>query len=161
MFSTLFHTILYQPIFNIFVGLYNIIPGHDTGIVILAVTILVRLLLYPLTSSSIKAQKSMQDLQPKLAEIKKQHAGDTQKQTQATMELYKNNKVNPFASCLPLLIQLPILIALYMVMRDGLVSATDLSKSLYPFIPNPGQLNSISFGFLNLSKTSSGILFFE
>ncbi len=151
MFSTLFHTILYQPIFNVFVELYNIIPGHDTGVVILAMTILVRLLLYPLTSSSIKAQKSMQDLQPKLAEIKKQHAGDTQKQTQATMELYKNNKVNPFASCLPLLIQLPILIALYMVMRDGLVSK-DLATGLYAFVSNPGQLNSISFGFLDLAK---------
>lgn len=153
MFSSLFHTILYQPLFNGFVGLYNIIPGHDVGIVILAVTILIRLILYPLTSSSIKAQKSLQELQPKLEEIKKQHAGDTQKQTQATMELYKNNKVNPFASCLPLLVQLPILIALYMVMRDGLAS-TDLAKVLYPFVANPGQLNSVSFGFLNLAKPS-------
>jgi len=67
------------------------------------------------------------------------------------MELYKNNKVNPFASCLPLLIQLPILIALYMVMRDGLASK-DLATSLYAFVANPGQLNSISIGFLNLAK---------
>src|SRR3989344_5361854 len=152
MFLSLFNTILYQPIFNVFVGLYNVIPGHDTGIVILVVTILVRLLLYPLTSSSIKSQKSMQDLQPKLEAIKKEFAGDTQKQTQATMELYKNNKVNPFASCLPLLIQLPILIALYMVMRDGLSSTTDLSKNLYTFVANPGLLNSVSFGFFDLAK---------
>jgi YidC/Oxa1 family membrane protein insertase len=151
MFSSLFHTVLYQPIFNAFVGLYNFIPGHDTGLVILIITILVRVILYPLTSSSIKAQKSMQELQPKLEALKKEYAGDTQKQTQATMELYKNNKVNPFASCLPLLIQLPVLIALYMVLRAGLAS-TDLAKDLYSFVANPGHLNPISLGFFNLSK---------
>ena len=70
-FTTIFNTVLYQPIFNVFVGLYNIVPGHDIGVVILIVTILVRLILYPLTSSSIKAQKSMQDLQPKMDAVKK------------------------------------------------------------------------------------------
>src|SRR3989344_8509605 len=151
MFLSLFNTILYQPIFNVFVGLYNVIPGHDTGIVILVVTILVRLLLYPLTSSSIKSQKSMQDLQPKLEAIKKEFAGDTQKQTQATMELYKNNKVNPFASCLPLLIQLPILIALYWVLRDALASK-DIANQLYPFISNPNTINPVSLGLFNLQQ---------
>ena|SRR3989338_2753950 len=154
MLSSLFHTILYQPIFNVFVGLYNILPGHDMGVVILAITVILRLILYPLTSSSIKAQKSMQELQPKLEEIKKQYADDKQKQAQATMELYKNNKVNPLASCLPMLIQLPILIALFLVMRDGLASA-DLTKNLYPFVHNPGTLNPISFGLLDLSKPNA------
>ncbi len=151
MFSTFFHVVLYQPLFNIFVGLYNVLPGHDVGLVIVVVTVLLRLAVYPLTASSIKAQRSLQELQPKLEALKKQHAGDQQKIAQATMELYKNNKVNPLASCLPLLIQLPILIALYWVMRDGLAS-TNLAGSLYSFINNPGTINPISFGFLNLSK---------
>ncbi|MFA6547618.1 MAG: YidC/Oxa1 family membrane protein insertase [Candidatus Magasanikbacteria bacterium] len=151
MFSNIFHVILYQPLFNIFVGLYNILPGHDVGLVIVVVTVLLRLLVYPLTASSIKAQRSLQELQPKMEALKKQYAGDQQKIAQATMELYKNNKVNPFASCLPLLVQLPILIALYWVMRDGLAS-TDLAKSLYSFVANPGTINPVSFGFLNLSK---------
>lgn len=151
MFSTIFNTVLYQPIFNVFVGLYNIVPGHDIGVVILIVTILVRLILYPLTSSSIKAQKSMQDLQPKMDAVKKQYAGDQQKQAQALMELYKTNKVNPFASCLPILIQLPILIALYMVLRDGLMS-NNLGKELYSFIANPGQINPVSLGYLDMAK---------
>ncbi len=154
MLSSIFHAILYQPIFNVFVWLYNVLPGHDMGVVILAVTIILRLILYPLTSSSIKAQKSLQDLQPKLEEIKKQYADDKQKQAQATMELYKNNKVNPLASCLPMLVQLPILIALFLVMRDGLASA-DLTKNLYPFVHNPGTLNPISLGFLDLSKPNA------
>ena len=151
MFSSIFHSILYQPIFNLFVGLYNIIPAHDMGVVIFIVTVIVRLVLYPLTSSSIKAQRSLQELQPKLAEIKKQFPDDKQKQAQATMELYKSNKVNPLASCLPMLIQLPILIALFLVLRDGLAS-TNLAQNLYPFVKNPGQLNPTSFGFLDLSK---------
>ena len=147
----MFHTILYQPIFNIFIFLYNIIPGHDVGIVILAITILVRLVLYPLTNSSIKAQRSMQELQPKMEAVKKEFATDKQKQTQAIMELYKTNKVNPITSCLPMLIQLPILIALYMVLQDGLASK-DLVKSLYSFVSNPGTINQISLGIFNMAQ---------
>jgi len=153
MFLSIFHTILYQPIFNLFVGLYNIIPGHDVAIVILAITIIVRLVVYPLTSSSIKAQKTMQDLQPKIDAVKKEFANDQQKQAQALMQVYKENKVNPFASCLPLLIQLPILIALYMVMRDGLM-ADKFVTELYGFVSNPGKLNSIALGFIDMTKAN-------
>jgi len=153
MFSQLFHVALYQPIFNFFVWLYNVLPGHDVGFVIIVITIIVRLIVYPLTSSSIKAQKSVQELQPKIEEIKKQFPDDKQKQSLATMELYKKNKVNPFASCLPMLIQLPVLIALYLVMRDGLMG-NKFSQELYSFVANPGQLNSISFGFIDLIKPS-------
>ncbi len=146
-----FHTILYQPIFNLFVGIYDIIPGHDVGLVILLITILIRLALYPSTSKSIKAQRNMQELQPKMNAIKKKYKDDKQKQTQEIMALYKNNKVNPMSSCLPMLIQLPILIALYMVLRDGLAS-TNIAQNLYSFIPDPGEINPISFGFFDLSK---------
>jgi len=149
--SSLFHVILFQPIFNFFVFVYNVMPGHDVGLVILIITIVVRLILYPLTSSSIKAQRSLQELQPKMEAVKKQYADDKQKQTQAIMELYKNNKVNPFTSCLPILIQLPILIALYMVLRAVLVSS-NLSIDLYPFISNPGTINSVSLGLFNMAK---------
>lgn len=157
MLSAFFHTILYQPIFNLFVGLYNILPGHDVGLVIIIITILVRLLVYPLTSKSIKAQKAVQDLQPKIEAIKKEYANDQQKQAAMLMAVYKDNKVNPFASCLPLLIQLPILIALYMVMRACLMSDT-LPNIFYSFVNNPGKLNPVSFGFLDLSQTKNYIL---
>lgn len=148
---SLFHTALYQPIFNLFVFLYNVIPGHDVGLVILAITILVRLILYPLTSSSVKSQRALQDLQPKMAAIKQQYPDDKQKQTQAIMEMYKNNKVNPLASCLPMLIQLPILIALYMVLQDGL-NSKNLADSLYSFVHNPGTINQVSLGIFNMAQ---------
>lgn len=151
MFGNLFHTIFYQPIYNIFVGLYDILPGHDVGLVILILTIIIRILVYPLTAVSLKSQRALQELQPKMDEIKKQYATDQQKQAQALMELYKNNKVNPFSSCLPLLVQLPILIALYMVLRAGL-TLEDLSPDLYSFVANPGKINPISFWFLDMAK---------
>ncbi len=149
--SAAFHIVLYKPIFNLFIVLYNIVPGHDVGLVILIITLLIRLVLYPLTSSSIKAQQSLQGLQPKLDELKKKHAGDQQALAQATMELYKNNKVNPFASCLPILLQIPILIALYTVLRAGLAS-TNIAETLYSFVHNPGTVNPVSLGFFNLLK---------
>lgn len=151
--GALFHVILYQPIFNLFIGLYNVLPGHDLGVVIFVITLLVRLILYPLTSSSIRAQKAMQELQPKLEAIKKQFPTDQQKQAQATMELYKNNKINPLTSCLPMLVQLPILLALFWAMRDGLAS-TNLAQNLYHFVHNPGTVSAISLHFFNLAKPS-------
>ncbi|MDO8499804.1 MAG: YidC/Oxa1 family membrane protein insertase [bacterium] len=149
----LYHIVLYQPIYNFFVWLYNIIPGHDVGIAIILLTFFVRLILYPLTRASLKSQKAMQELQPKMEEVKKQFATDQQKQTQAIMELYKTNKVNPFSSCLPILIQLPILIALYSVMRNGLMSK-DLAKDLYSFVANPQVINPLSLGFFDMSKSN-------
>jgi YidC/Oxa1 family membrane protein insertase len=151
MLSQLFNVVLYKPIFNIFVLLYNIIPTHDLGIVILIITILIRLAMYPLTSSSIKAQKSLQELQPKLNELKKKFGADKQGLAAATMELYKTHKVNPFKSCLPTLVQLPILIALYLVLQNGL-SSHNLAESVYSFVYNPGTINPVSFGIFNLSK---------
>lgn len=146
--KALFQTILYQPILNLFIGLYAIIP--DAGAAILLLTVLIKLLLYPLTASSIRAQKSLTDLQPKMEEIKKLHAGNQQMIAQETMKLYKEHKVNPFGSCLPLLIQLPVFIALYWVLQAGL-SGKDL-ELLYGFVPNPGQLNTVTLGFIDLSK---------
>src|SRR3989344_3484895 len=106
MIQTLFRTVLYQPILNLFIGLYSLIP--DAGVAILLLTVLIKLLLYPLTAKSIEAQKSLTELQPKLEEIKKQHAGNQQMIAQETMKIYKEHKVNPFGSCLPILIQLPV-----------------------------------------------------
>lgn len=152
--GAIFNTFLYQPLFNIFVALYNLIPTHDVGIVIIIITILLRLALYPLTNKSLKAQKDLQELQPKLEEIKTKYKDDKQGQAQATMELYKNNKVNPFASCLPLVAQLIILIALYQVLRNMLNPAYDIASHLYSFIKNPGVINQMSFGFLDLAHRS-------
>jgi YidC/Oxa1 family membrane protein insertase len=148
--SGLFQTILYQPLFNLFVGLYNIIP--DVGVVILIVTVLVKAALYPLTTSSIKAQKSLTDMQPKLDALKKQYKDNQQQLAQETMKLYKEHKVNPFGSCLPLLIQIPVFLALYWVLQKGL-TGQDFSL-LYSFVKNPGTINTVTLNLFDLKNAS-------
>lgn len=146
-----FKIILYQPLLNLMVLFYNIVPGHDLGVAIICLTIVIKLLLSPLSRKGIKAQKSLQEVQPQLEEIKKKYAHDKERQTKAIMNFYKENKVNPFSSCLPLLIQLPILIAVFQVFRVGL---TDTALPVYSFITNPGSLNVTAFGFLSLAEPS-------
>jgi YidC/Oxa1 family membrane protein insertase len=145
----LFHTILFQPIYNILILFYDLIPGQDMGLAIIALTVLLKMVLFPFNWKAIQSQKAMNDIQPKLKELQVLYKDDKQKLAQETMRLYKEQKVNPFSSCLPLLIQLPIMIAVYQVFQAGL-SSFDPSE-LYYFIPNPGSVNEISFGILNLA----------
>ena len=141
--SSIFQTIFYQPVLNLLVLIYNIVPGHDLGIAI------IKLILLPLSKQSIKAQKSLQDLQPKINEIKKRYNGKKEEMGKAMMTLYKENKVNPFSSCLPLLIQLPFLLAVFRVFRDGFANSS--LNLVYPFITRPEAINTISLGFIDLS----------
>ena len=146
----LFNTIVYQPIFNSFVLLYNLIP--DVGVVILVITVVIKLLLYPLTASSIKAQKSLSEMQPRLDELKAKFKDDKQALAQETMKMYKEHKVNPLGSCLPILVQLPIFIALYMVLQAGL--ASNNFDKLYTFVANPVQINTMTLGLFDLKNSS-------
>jgi YidC/Oxa1 family membrane protein insertase len=148
----IFNTILYQPLLNILILFYQYLPGHDFGVAIIFVTILVRVILYPLGAQAIKSQKILQELQPKIKEIQTKYKDDKEKQMEATLELYKSAKINPLASLLPLLIQLPILYALYKVFWGGLNPAEMVY--LYSFVPKPEQINSISLGLFNLNSPS-------
>ncbi|MCX6795540.1 MAG: YidC/Oxa1 family membrane protein insertase [Candidatus Falkowbacteria bacterium] len=147
--ANLFQEIFYRPILNLLVFLYNTIPGHDLGIAIILLTVVIKLILHPFSLQSLKSQKALQELQPKINELKEKYKDDKPGLSKATMEMYKENKVNPFSSCLPLLIQLPFLIAVYRVFRDGLASRLEL---VYPFIYKPETIHVLSFGFLDLSK---------
>lgn len=151
MLSDLFRVVLYQPLLNLLVFIYNIIPGHDLGVAIILLTILVRLVLYPLSAKSVKSQKALSALQPELAKIKEKYPNNKEAQARATMEFYKQNKISPFSSCLPLLIQFPFLIAIYRVLVDGLNNSQVLNL-LYPFVANPGSLNPDFLHFLNLGQ---------
>ncbi|MCX6806562.1 MAG: YidC/Oxa1 family membrane protein insertase [Candidatus Berkelbacteria bacterium] len=143
------NTILYQPLFNLLIIFYNYL-GHNLGIAIIALTILIRLILLPMTNKSLVAQKKMKELQPHLERIKNDHGHDKKKMTQATLELYKEHGVNPLTtSCLPLLIQFPIFIALYRVFFNFSKYA-DFSL-LYPFVHRPESVNT-HFLWLNLSS---------
>lgn len=149
-FIDLFNIILYRPLFNILILLYQYLPCQDFGIAIIVLTVLIRLLFYPLSLKAIKSQKVFQELQPKIHEIQQRCKNDKEKQSRELMELYQKEKINPFSGCLPLLIQLPILIALYQVLRRGLVP--EEMANLYPFVSNPGQISSIFLGMIDLSQ---------
>jgi YidC/Oxa1 family membrane protein insertase len=128
--------------------LYNLIG--DVGVAILVVTIIVRLVLVPLSVKSIKSQKALQDLQPKINEIKNKFKDKKEEQSKALMEFYKENKINPLSSCLPMLIQLPIIFALYRVFRMGLTEES--MQHLYSFVQKPEVLDPLFLGIVNMSE---------
>lgn len=165
--GSLFTTALYEPFLNGLLVLYRFLGG-DLGLAIISLTILIKLLLFYPTLSQLRAQKKLQETQPKMKELQERFKGDKEGYQKALMEFYKTNKVNPFASCLPLLIQLPILIALYRVFITGVavdattgLLATDQLQHLYGslreyFATNP--ITTTSFGFLNLANKNNIIL---
>ncbi len=141
--TLLFDEVLYRPILNLLVILQNVLPGHDFGLSIIVLTVLFRLLLWPLASQSIKSQKILQEIQPELNALKEKYKDDKVKQSQAMMDLYKTKNINPAAGCLPVLIQLPILIALFYTFRDGLGATEIVAKSLYSFVRLSDSVNFI------------------
>ena len=151
-FISAFNIILYQPLFNALVLFYKYLPGNDFGIAIIVLTILTKLIISPFAVQGIKSQKVLQELQPKVQEIQKKFGKDKEKQAKALMELYKNEKVNPLSGCLPLLIQLPIFIALYRLFWNGFQA--EQMQHLYSFISNPGVINTSFLGILDLSQPS-------
>ena len=153
--STIFNEALYRPIFNFLVFIYNLIPGSDFGLAIIVLTLLVRLIFMPLSVKALRSQKLMARLQPKIKELQMKYKDDKAAQAQAVMALYKENKVNPASGCLPLIIQLPVLFALYRAFANGF--KPESLGLLYGFIKNPDTINSISFGFFDLSKNSPAL----
>lgn len=150
-FSALYHEIIFRPLLNLLVFFYNIIPGHDVGLVIVVVTLVIRALLAPSFHKSLKSQKAMNDLQPKLSELRERHKGNKEAEAKAMMELYKEHKINPLGSCLPILVQLPILIGLYQVFNNAL--GGHQLDGLYSFIHAPqGGINPYFLGLVDLSK---------
>jgi len=150
----IFTTLLVQPLFNILFIFYALIPGHDFGVAVILLTVLVRILLWPLVTKQLHSQRVMQQLQPELARVKKEAAGDRQKETQMLMELYKEKGTSPFASLMPLLIQLPIFFALYIVLRDA-VQPNQISQLAYGFVQ---QLQPVA-DIINHKVTFSATLF--
>jgi len=146
----IFTIIFYQPVLNLLVFFYNILPGHDIGLVIVALTVSIKLILWPLSQRALKSQQAISRLQPKIKELQAKYKDNKEEQGRAMMALYREEKVNPTSSCLPLLVQLPFLWAVFKVFRDGLSN-----KSLtlvYPFISRPELLETTSFGIIDLSQ---------
>ncbi len=149
--SQLFHVLVYQPIYNALIFLYNVIPGHDLGLAIVLLTLAIRFLLYPVAQKQIKSQKKLQELQPEIKRIQAKYKGDKEKQGRALMDFYKEKKVNPASGCLPLVIQIVFFIALYRAFIAGLNFSSGC-QDLYGFVACPASVNVKFFGLLDLAK---------
>jgi YidC/Oxa1 family membrane protein insertase len=146
-------TIFVNPFLNLLIGLRNIMPGADLGLAIIAVTLLVRLVLYPLSAKQIRSQRAMQELQPRINEIREQHKDDREAQSKALMAFYKANKVNPLSSCGPLIVQTAFIYPLFFVFRMA-ITGEAFGDRLYPFISHPQlPLNTHFLGVLDLAAT--------
>ena len=139
-----FYTVLYQPFLNIMVALLAVLPGHNLGVAIIVLTVLVRLVLNKPAVTALKTQLKMQQLQPVLNKVRKEYKGDVTRQNQEMMKVYAAEKVSPYGGCLPLLIQLPILIVLYSVFRTDFTNIP--AGSLYSFTPAVPHVNNVFLG---------------
>lgn len=156
LFITIFNTFLYQPLFNALIFLYQYLPGQDFGIAVIALTLLIRIILSPLNVQAIKSQKKLAEFQPKIEELKNKYKDNKEKQAKETIELYKKEKINPFSGCFPLLIQLPILIALFRIFQSFQASPEEIinhiDQILYNFIPRPETISPMFLGIVNLAR---------
>ena len=148
----IFHDIFVRPLFNVLIFLYNTVPGQDIGLAIIGLTVLVKIVLWPLTHASLKSQRALQKLQPKLKALQEQFKEDRERLSKELMRLYSEERVNPLSSCLPILIQLPVLIGLYRVLSAGLKNTG--FADLYTFVSNPGVIDPTFFGVVDLAQRS-------
>ncbi|HIA92205.1 TPA: membrane protein insertase YidC [Candidatus Saccharibacteria bacterium] len=139
----MFRTILLLPLFNALFVIYALLPGNNFGWSIVIFTLLIRVLLWPLLKKQLHQQKAMKELQPEIAKIKKKSKGDKQKEAAMLMELYKEREINPLASLGTLIIQLPILITLFVMLRglldvEGAALAEQIANNAYGFVAELG-----------------------
>jgi len=151
MFSYLYNTLLHNPFYNLLILFSFLLPNQDLGLAIIALTLLVKGLLFPLSHKSIKTQAKMRELEVPMKEIKEKYKNDNQQQAVKVMNLYKEHGVNPFSGIFLLLIQIPIILSLYFVFREGV---NLLSPDIYAFIPKPETVNSMFLGLVDIAKPS-------
>ncbi len=152
---------IFEPLFNALLYIQKILPGHDLGIAIILLTLVIKVALYIPSLSGIRASRQLQTLQPKLKAIQTEFKDNKEKLAQEQMKLYKESKVNPLSSCLPLLIQIPFFIGLYQVFISGLkidahgILTASTLKHVYPFLHSYYQqttINTLFLGFVDLAK---------
>lgn len=154
----IFDTVIVQPIFNLLLGLYSLIPGGDFGVALIIFTVLVRLALWPLVKKQLHQVKAMQKLQPELVRIKKETKGNRQLESMQMMELYKKHDVSPFRSIGILLIQLPIFIALFQVINIFTTHRDEIAKFTYGFMKNIDPIHKLILHPENFNQNLFGVV---
>lgn len=157
------NTILLEPLFNILLFFYALVPGASFGVAVILLTLVIRLAMWPLVKKQIHQQKAMKELQPDIAKIKKKAKGNKQKESEMMMELFKEKQINPLSSVGLILLQFPILIALFFVLRN-VVEASNIAENTYSFVENmpaiqkilnnPDAFDPTLFGFVHMAESS-------
>ncbi|OGG57947.1 hypothetical protein A2853_03415 [Candidatus Kaiserbacteria bacterium RIFCSPHIGHO2_01_FULL_55_17] len=153
MISALFHTLVYDPLYNGLVFLVGIVPSHDVGLAVIVLTIVVRLLLFPLSRRAVETQMAMKKIAPEVERLKEKHKDNREEQAKAIFALYREHGVRPFASVGLLLAQLPILFALYWIFAVGGLPEIH-PDTLYSFVFPPAGVNMMFLGVLDMAGHS-------
>lgn len=153
MISSLFHALIYTPLYNGLVFFVDVLPGHDVGLAVIALTILVRIILFPLAQRAIATQRAMRSAGPDIEALKKKHKDNREEQARAIFALYKERGIRPFASFGLLLLQLPVLLGLYWVFAWGGLPSVD-AMLLYPFVQFPASVDMQFVGLVDMSGRS-------
>ena len=151
--SFLYHTFFFDPLYNALVVLFRVLPWADAGIIVVILTLIVRLILYPLSRKAVMTQVRMQEIAPELTMIKEKYKDNPQEQAQKTLALYKEKGVNPFSGILMLLIQIPVLWAIYQIfLQAGFPKINP--EILYSFVKIPGDISTTFLGLINITEKS-------
>lgn len=153
----MFETLIVQPIFNLLVLIYAVIPGHDFGISVIVFTVLVRFMMWPLLRKQLHQTKLMRDLQPEVKKIKEKTKGDRQQEAALLMELYKERGVSPFGSIGVLLLQLPILLGLFQGLNRLAKDPQTIIDLSYGWVQNLGWMQRVTTDISNFDETLLGI----
>lgn len=151
--ATLFHSVIFEPLYNGLVFLIHITPFADVGIAVIVFTCIIKLLLFPLSKKAVKTQMAMKAIEPETTRIKEQFKNNKEELARQTMALYKKHQVNPFSSFAVILIQIPIIFGLYYVFFKGGLPTINIDW-LYSFVPTPDKVNMLFLGLLDISKKS-------
>lgn len=145
----MFHTLFYEPVYNLLVLVLTFVPLHDIGTAIVIATLIVKAFLLPLNMSALRTQYMMKRIEPELVKIKELQKKDPQAASKKMIDLYRRDKINPFSSLFAMIIQIPIFIALYFVFSKGLFNDPE---SLYSFITFPDKLHTLAFGIFDVTE---------
>src|SRR3989338_997032 len=150
--SFLYHTFFFDPLYNLLVLLFEVLPWVDAGLIVIFLTILVRLIIFPLSRKAVLTQVKMSEIAPDLAKIKEKYKDKAEEQARLTLALYKEKGVNPFSGILVIIIQIPIILALYQIF----IHLPEINSSLlYSFVTIPDHINTTFLGVLDITAKSS------
>jgi len=149
--SYLYHTFFFDPLYNVLILLFKVIPWADAGLIVILLTILVRLLIFPLSRKATLTQVKMAEIGPELASIKEKYKDKAEEQARLTLALYKEKGVNPFSGILVIIIQIPIIFSLYQIF----IHFPDVNSALlYSFVSAPEYINTTFLGLINITAKS-------